>query len=220
MNKIKVFIADDHAMLRDGLKSILRQSGDIEIVGEAGDGLEAVQMIKVVRPDVCIVDLNMPGLKGTDVVRMVKEALPKLKIVVLTMHDKEEYIYHAIKNGALGYVLKTSPSEEIIAAVRDTYRGKLFFSSEVSQEIIKNYLENRNILQPVNSKYDFLTNREQELFNLLIQGNSNRDIAEVLCISIKTVENHRTNIMRKLEVHNIVELIKYGVKLGLIDLDT
>jgi len=219
MAKIRVFIADDHTMLRDGLKNILHGSDGIEVVGEAGDGLEAVKKIKKTRPDVCIIDLNMPGLKGIDVTKMIKEALPGVKVVVLTMHDKEEYIYQSIRNGASGYVLKTSPSEEIIAAVRDTYHGKLFFSSEVSQEIIKKYIENRSNDQPVYSKYDLLTQREQEIFNLLIQGNSNRNIAEVLCISIKTVENHRTNIMGKLEVHNFIELIKYGAKLGLIDLD-
>ena len=219
MNEIKVFIADDHAMLRDGLRTILEGSGGIEVVGEAGDGLEAVKKIKAVRPDVCIVDLNMPRLKGIDVIKMVKEALPETKVVVLTMHDKEEYIYHALKNGASGYVLKTSSSEEIITAVRNTYLGKSFFSSEVSQEIIKNYIESRFADQPVHSKYDLLTRREQEIFSLLIQGNSNRDIAESLCISVKTVENHRTSIMNKLEVHNIVEMIKYGAKIGLIELD-
>jgi len=219
MRKIKVFLADDHTMLRDGLKNILQESKDIEVVGEAGDGLEAVKKIKVTRPDVSIIDISMPRLKGTDVIRMVKEALPEVKIVVLTIHDKEEYIYQSLKNGASGYVLKTSPSEEIIAAVRNTYQGKTYFSSEISRGLIKNYIETRTASRPAYSKYDLLTRREQEIFNLLIQGNSNRNISEVLCISIKTAENHRANIMSKLEVHNIVELIKYGAKLGLVDLD-
>ena len=219
MNKIKVFLADDHAMLRDGLKNILQQKGDIEVVGEAGDGLEAVKKIKATKPDVCVIDISMPRLKGTDVIKMVKEQFPETKIVVLTMHDREEYVYTSLKEGALAYVLKSSPSEDIIAAVYNAYRGKPFFSSEISQEILKSYIESHLPSKLICSKYDLLTRREQEIFNLLIQGNSNRDISETLCISIKTAENHRTNIMNKLEVHNIVELVKYGAKLGLVTLD-
>jgi len=189
MSKIRVLIADDHAIVRDGLRQLLNGQPDMETAGEAGDGREA-------------------GL--------IREAAPDSQIVVLSMHAKETYVQQALAAGALGYVLKASPSQDILEAIRAARRGEYFLSSRLRAEVIGKYLKTRKN-PPSLRGYDLLSEREQQVFRLVAQGHSTDQIADILCVSPKTVEKHRTSLMNKLGVHDRLELLKYAIKIGIVD---
>ena len=213
---MRILIADDHAIVREGLRQLLNSQRDMEVAGEAQDGREALEKAKSLRPDVTILDIAMPGLSGLEAVRLIKEAVPHTQIVVLSMHEKEAYVHQVFASGALAYVLKASPSTDVLEAIRAAHRGEYFLSSKIKAEVIGRYLESRKE-KPAVRGYDLLSEREQQVFRLMVEGNSTNQIADVLCVSPKTVEKHRGNVMNKLGIHDLVALVKYAIKVGIID---
>lgn len=218
MGKIKILIADDHAIVRDGLRQLLSGQKDMEVIGEAEDGKQALERVKSLHPDVILLDIAMPQLSGLEVISLIKESVPKTQIVVLSMHSKETYVQQVLTAGALGYVLKASPSTDILEAIRAAHRGEYFLSSKLRTEVICSYAK-RQVGNPAASGYDLLSEREQQVFRLVAQGYSTGKIGELLCVSPKTVEKHRTSIMSKLGVHDRLGLMKYAIKIGVVDPD-
>ena len=187
----------------------------MNVAGEAVNGLEAVKKVKSIRPDVAVIDIAMPKLSGLEAVSLIKEAVPTTQVVLLSMHEKDAYVDRALSSGAKGYVLKASPTSDVLEAVRAVHRGKYFLSSKVNAQIIDIYLKNRKEKNSV-SGYNLLSDREQQVFRLLVEGRETSETADILCISLKTVKKHRANIMKKLNIHNMVEMVKYAVKIGII----
>lgn len=215
MNKIKVLIADDHAIVRNGLRRLLEEQSDMEVVGEAEDGLKTVKKVKSLHPDVALIDIAMPRLSGLEAVGLIKEAAPDTQVILLSMHEKDAYVDRALSSGARGYVLKASPTSDVLEAIRAVNIGQYFLSSKINAQIIDTYLKNRKD-KPDVSGYNLLSEREQQVFRLLVEGRETPETADILCISLKTVKKHRANIMKKLDVHNMVEMVKYAVKIGII----
>jgi two-component system response regulator NreC len=216
MNKIKVLIADDHAIVREGLRQLLNGQTDMEVAGEAEDGRQALEKVKSLHPDVILLDIAMPHLSGLEVISLIREAAPETQVVVLSMHSKETYVQQVLSSGALGYVLKASPSTDILEAIRMAHRDEYFLSSRLKAEVIGKYLKTKRST-PALRGYDLLTEREQQVFRLVAQGHSTSQIADILCVSPKTVEKHRTSLMNKLGVHDRLELLKYAIKIGIVD---
>jgi DNA-binding NarL/FixJ family response regulator len=218
MGKIKILIADDHAIVREGLKLLFSDQKDLEVIGEAEDGKQALEKVKVIRPDVILLDIAMPQLNGLEVISLIKKSELKTQIVVLSMHSKGTYVQQVLAAGALGYVLKASPSSDILEAIRAAYRNEYFLSSKLRTEVICAYAK-RQGNSHVQGSYDLLSEREQQVFRLTAQGNSNGQIGEILFISPKTVEKHRNSIMNKLGIHGRIGLMKYAIKIGVVDPD-
>ncbi len=216
MKKIKVLIADDHAIVRDGLRQLLKGQPDMEVAGEAEDGRQALDEVKALHPDVILLDIAMPHLTGLEAISLIREASPDTQIVVLSMHAKETYVQQVLASGALGYVLKASPSSDILEAIRMAHRREYFLSSRLKAEVIGKYLKSERSAPSLRG-YDLLSEREQQVFRLVAQGHSTGRIADILCVSPKTVEKHRTSLMNKLNVHDRLELLKYAIKIGIVD---
>ncbi|MBU0970485.1 MAG: response regulator transcription factor, partial [Proteobacteria bacterium] len=179
-------------------------------------GVDAVEKTRQLLPDVVLLDIAMPNLSGLEAVRLLREAVPEIPIVILSMHAKENYVRQALSSGVLGYVLKDSPSIDILSAIRAARRNEYFLSSKIKAGVIDAYLENKNS-QPTVRGYDLLSEREQQVFRLVVEGKSAKDIASLLYVSAKTVEKHRANVMKKLGVHGRLELLKYAIKIGIVD---
>jgi two-component system response regulator NreC len=216
MPKTRVLIADDHAIVREGLRQLLQNQPDMEVVGEARDGREALDKARELRPEVVVLDIAMPNLSGLEAVQLIKGAVPQSQVVVLSMHKKEAYVHQVLASGALGYVIKASPSSDIIEAIRAARKGEYFLSSKISAEVISTYLKSRRE-KPAVRGYDLLSEREQQVFRLMVEGNTTNQIADVLFVSPKTVEKHRYNVMKKLGMNNLLDLVKYAIKIGIID---
>jgi len=212
----RILIADDHAIVREGLRQLLNGQTDMEVAGEAEDGRQALEKVKSFHPDVILLDIAMPHLNGLEVISLIKEAAPETQVVVLSMHSKETYVQQVLSSGALGYVLKASPSTDILEAIRMAHRNEYFLSSRLKAEVIGKYLKTKRSA-PALRGYDLLTEREQQVFRLVAQGHSTSRIADILCVSPKTVEKHRTSLMNKLVVHDRLELLKYAIKIGIVD---
>jgi len=215
--RIKVLIADDHAILRDGIRLLLEAQSDIEVVDEAADGREAVGKAIELEPEVVLMDIAMPFLNGLEATREIKKAVPSTKVVVLTMHDSEEYILQILNAGASGYVLKHASGSDLLAAIRAVHRGGSYLHPTVTRKVIDDYLR-RLSADRERTTFDGLTEREMQILKLITAGNTNQSIAEQLCLSIKTVQTHRTHIMEKLGVHDRTELVKYAIRKGLVTL--
>ena len=216
MKKIKILIADDHSVVRKGICQVIDDQPDMEVTGVACDGVEALDKARELIPDIVLIDIAMPNLSGLEAVSMIKEAVPKTEIVILSMHAKEIYVRQALSSGVMGYVLKDSPSTDILDAVHAANQGEYFLSSKIKAGVIDSYLENKKT-KPVVRGYDLLSEREQQVFRLVVEGKSAKDIAELLFVSPKTIEKHRSNVMNKLGVHGRMELLKYAIKIGIVD---
>ncbi len=215
MNKIKLLLVDDHAIMRDGIRALLSLHDDIEIVGEASEGREAVEKAQELAPDVIIMDIAMPGMDGLEATRRIIKKSPKVKVLVLTQHDNREYILSAIKAGIVGYVPKRALSSELILAIHTVYQGDSYLYPSAASAVIGGYLN-----QAEEEPYDRLTAREREILQLIAEGYTSREIAGMLFLSLKTVLGHRTKIMDKLDIHNRTKLIKYAMRKGLVNIDT
>jgi two-component system response regulator NreC len=215
MSTVNILLVDDHTVIRAGLRLVLERHSDFRVVGEAADGREGVAEAGRLHPDVVVMDLAMPNLNGMEAARQMVASNPTIAIVVLSMHSDEEYVLRALKSGARAYVLKESAEADLIAAVRAVTSGKSFFSPKVSRMLVEDYvrqLQDREI----EDSYELLTGREREILQLVAEGKSNKDIANLLNLSVYTVETHRANIMEKLSLHNVPELILYAVRKGVI----
>ena len=216
MAKIKVVIADDHAVVREGIKMILSREPDIEIVGEAGNGREALDLVAKTKPHVVVMDISMPEMGGVEATRRVKEAHPKVNVLALTMHEDESYVFQLLKAGASGYVLKRGAAQDLVQAIRSAARGEAFLYPSVARSVLADYLK-RVEAGEERHRFDGLTDREREILALIAEGLSNQEIARKLYISIKTVQTHRTHIMEKLDLHNRAQLVRYAIRKGLIE---
>lgn len=215
MSQVRVVVADDHTIIRSGLRHLLEREGDIQVVGEAADGREALDLAEQLRPDVIMLDITMPKLNGIDVGRQIAAKLPKISVIILSMHSDEGYVLKALKAGARGYLLKDSAESDVINAVRAVSRGKAYFSPEISRMLVDDYI--RQLQQRgVEDSYELLSLREREIFQLLAEGRSNKEISGMLNLSTHTVETHRGNILEKLNLHSLPELILYAVRKGVI----
>ena len=215
MSQVRIFLADDHTVMRGGIRLVLERQPDLHVVGEASDGRETVNAVERLHPDVVVMDIAMPNLNGIEATRQILANGVAVSIVVLSMHSDEEYVLRALKAGARGYLLKESAEADLIAAVRAVISGKSFFSPAVSRLLVEDYvrqLQDRDI----EDSYELLTTRERETLQLVAEGKSNKDIANLLNLSVYTVETHRSNIMEKLNLHGVPELILYAVRKGVI----
>ena len=211
----RIVIAEDYTILREGLRAILSSDPELEVVGEAGDGGVAVQCTAELKPDLVLMDLSMPKMSGIEAIREIKKKSPRTKILVLTIHHTEEHILAALKAGADGYALKDSTQGELLMAVKRVLQGKRYLSPGISEQVIDGYLEGRKDLKPRTS-WDTLTGREREVLKLIAEGYKSKEIAEYLCISPKTVEKHRSNLMQKLNLHSSPALTALAIEKGLI----
>ena len=211
----RIIIAEDHTILREGLKSLLCSSPNLEIVGEAEDGREAIRCVEKFKPDLILMDLSMPRMNGMDAIREIKKRFSGTKILVLTVHKTEEYILATLKAGADGYVLKDATHAELMMAVKNVLSGKYYISPGISEKVIEGYLEGRKTLK-TRTSWETLTQREREILKLIAEGYKNKEIADDLCISVKTVEKHRANLMEKLDLHNVQALTTYAIEKGIV----
>lgn len=213
MSRVRVLVADDHTIVRKGLVSLLAESGECEVVAEAADGLEAVEKAQAMRPDVAILDLSMPRLSGLEAVRRIHEALPHTRVLILTVHEEEEYILPLVRAGASGYLIKDSAVAELLAAVRALHAGHGYFGPQAARVLAEQY---RHPERTPDDPYGTLSPREREVFHLVVDGSTTKEIARALGISVKTADNHRCRLMEKLGVHNTAELVRYAARRGLL----
>jgi len=215
MAKIRVLVTDDHAIVRDGISALLALTGDIEAVGEATNGREALEMVKKLAPDVVLMDIAMPLMDGLEATRRIHKESPQTRVIVLTQYEDREYVLPVIEAGASGFVSKTAASSELTAAIRSVYRGDSFLSPSIARLLVEDYRQ----MAKVGKRQDMseqLTAREREILKLLAEGHSTHQIARMLVISPKTVERHKTNLMAKLDIHNRLDLFKYALRKGII----
>jgi DNA-binding NarL/FixJ family response regulator len=216
MNKIRILLADDHTILREGIRSLIEDEHDMVVVGEAEDGQTAVKMACQLEPDVVLLDIAMPLLNGLEATRQIRQSLPNVKVLALTMHDNEEYIRQILAAGALGYILKDTAARDLLGAIRSVYKDLPVLSPAITRLVIEDYLRWGNS-RPQDSS-EGLSRRESEILQLIAEGYTNKQMAEILCISIKTVQTHRSNLMTKLDIHDRGELIKYAIQKKIIEL--
>jgi len=215
IEKKRVVIVEDHTLLRAGLRALLAQDPDIEIVGEADNGRDAIQMIGSLSPHLVLTDLSMPGMNGIEAIVDIKRRFPGVHVLVLTVHKTDEYIHESLRAGADGYILKDASHDELRIAIRSVLNGKTYLSPDISAKVINGYLGTDKANTP-SSPWDTLTHREREVLKLVAEGHPNKYIADYFCLSVKTVEKHRSNLMKKLDLHNASTLTAYAIEKGLI----
>ena len=219
-DKKKILLVDDHPLFRAGLKSLLVDNPSFQIIGEAGDGEEAIRLTKTLKPDLVLLDITLPDKSGIEITRELKDRFPEILIMIVSMHSRIDYITESFRAGALGYVIKESAAERLVQGLETVARGEYFLDSSLSHKVVEKILgfpTKEAII--TDEKYASLTPREEQILRLLAEGHSAREVGEKLFISPKTVENHRANIMDKLDLHSTLDLIRYAVRLGLIDPD-
>lgn len=222
MQKIRVVIADDHAMLREGLQMLLETQPDMEVVGEATEGVEAVEMVRRLQPDVILLDIAMPKLTGLEAISLIRQVSPQTRIIILSSHEKEAYVHQALSEGAWGYIVKGSPIAEVIEAIRKALRQQYHLSPVVQNRIIHSYTAtdaaSADATQPeAQQAYEQLSEREKQIFHLLIEGNSSHQIGDLLCISSKTVDKHRASLSKKIGVDSPIQMLHYAIRIGIVD---
>lgn len=218
MSKINVLLADDHVLVRNGIKSMLESEADISVVGEASDGAEAVESVKRLKPDIVILDIRMPGMTGLEAAAKLRQAAPGVKSVILSMHDSEEYVIEALNAGAFGYLLKDTDKFEFIKALKQINAGTRYFSGAVSNVLANRLLNSNHAPSATTPQPDpyHLTRREKEILRLVVDGKQNKEIAESMGKSVRTVETHRFNIMKKMNVNNAVDMINKSLRENLL----
>lgn len=219
MDKIRVLIVDDHALFRQGIRLILQTEENLEVVGEAADGQAAVDAAQELEPDVVLMDVSMPEMDGLEATRLIKQDRPQTQVLMLTMHESDDYFFRSLSAGASGYVLKEAASADLITAIQAVARGQVFLYPSVAKKLVTDYLSRVDTVEG-QDKYTRLTPREREILLLIGEGHSDKEIAERLVISPNTVQSHRWRIMDKLDLDNRAELIKYAIRRGLIDVHT
>jgi two-component system response regulator NreC len=217
MNKIRVFLADDHLILREGIRSLLGKVPDIEVVGEAGEGGETVAKVEQLVPDVVLMDITMPGMNGLEATKQIKQKYPQVKVLILTIHETGQYLSQMLQAGASGYVVKTTAASELISAIRAVHQGDVYLYPSITRMLVEDYLQ-RVEGGEERISYEGLTNREREILMYIAEDKKNKEIADLLGISVRTVQAHRTNLMDKLGAHDRTELVKYAISKGIIDL--
>jgi DNA-binding NarL/FixJ family response regulator len=214
MEKIRVLIAEDHKIVREGLISCLKNQPDIEIVAEVSNGKMAIDKAVELQPDIVLMDISMPEINGLDATKILIKKFPAVKILILTAHDEEEYIFELIKSGAKGYVLKDISSNDLISAIEKIHAGETYFDEEITKVVIKDYINNIDSIKKEDDKT--LSSREMEVLKLIADGLANKEIADRLNLSVKTISSHRESIMKKLEIHSIAGLTKYAIEKGFL----
>jgi two-component system response regulator NreC len=213
--KGRIVIAEDHTILREGLCALISSQEDLEVIGEAGDGREVIRQVEGLEPDLILMDLSMPRMSGVEAIREIKKRIPKTKILALTVHKTEEFILEVLQAGADGYIPKDASSNELMMAIRSVLMGKRYLCPSVSKVVIEGYLESRRPSES-GTPWDTLTKREREILKLIAEGYKNKEIGDYLCISVKTVEKHRANLMKKLDLHSAAALTAYAMERGLV----
>jgi DNA-binding NarL/FixJ family response regulator len=213
--KSKIIIAEDHTIVREGLRALLASDPDLEVIGEVEDGRKAIRLAEHLKPDLVLMDLSMPRMSGIDAIREIKRQCPQTKVIVLTVHKTEEYVLASLDAGAEGYVLKDASHAELGMCIKHVIQGKRYLSPEVSDKIIDGYLDGKKTIKP-SSLWTTLTQREREILKLIAEGYKNKEIADFLCISVKTVEKHRANLMAKLDLHSASALTSFAIERGLV----
>jgi DNA-binding NarL/FixJ family response regulator len=217
MPKIRVLVVDDHTIVRDGICALLALTGDIEVVGEATNGNEALKMVKELSPDVVLMDISMPVMGGLEATRRINKESPATKVLVLTQYDDKEYVFPVIESGASGFISKAAASSELVSGIRAVHRGDSYLSPSVAKLLVENYQTTASE-RASHDPYGQLTERERDVLKLLAEGHSTQEIADTLVITPKTVEGHKTNLMAKLGVHNRIDLVKYALRKGIISI--
>ena len=215
MQKAKVLIVDDHTIVRDGISALLSLAADIEVVGEAANGKEALEKARQLNPDVVLMDIAMPIMDGLEATRRIHREFPKIKVLALTQYDEKEYILSMIEVGARGFVSKTAASSELVSGIRAVYQGNSYLSPVVAKVLVEDFQQGAHRREK-EDLYQQLTDREREVLKLVAEGYTTREIADILVLSHKTVEGHKTNLMAKLDIHNKTDLIKYAIRKGII----
>jgi DNA-binding NarL/FixJ family response regulator len=215
MQKIKVLVVDDHTIVRDGICALLGLAGDMEVVGEAANGREALEMVRKLMPDVVLMDMAMPVMGGLEATRRIHKEFPKVKVLALTQYDDKAYVFPVIEAGASGFISKTAASSELASGIRSVHRGDSFLSPSVARFLVEDYQQLAS-MKGGQDPYEQLTDREREVLKLAAEGYTTQEIADMLVLSPKTVEGHKTNLMSKLDIHNRTELVKYALRKGII----
>ena len=215
MNKIRVLLADDHILIRAGVRSLLENIEGTEVVAEASDGREALELVKQHSPDILVTDIAMPGLNGLEAISRLKKSNFNLHIIILSMHTSEEYVREALRVGASGYVVKGADPSELELAVKSVMRGEIYLSPAISKSIVSHFLQ-----QPPGEAEHDLTSRQREILQLIAEGQTTKDIARLLDLSIKTIETHRTDLMKRLDIHDVTGLVRYAIRRGLISTES
>jgi DNA-binding NarL/FixJ family response regulator len=217
--KQRIFIVEDHKLFREGLKSMMVRREDIDVIGEAEDGLEAIKEIRKSKPDLVLLDLSMPKIGGISVMKEVKREFPDIRILALTIHESDQYVLEAFKAGTDGYCIKDASREELMLAVDSVLEGKTYISPGISDQVMEGFLVGRQKMKE-ESRWDTVTQREREVLKLLAEGHTNKEISDFLNISVKTVEKHRANLIGKLDLHNVAQLTAYAIEKGLVETKT
>jgi len=213
MQKIRVLIVDDHTIVRDGISALLALAGDMEVVGEAENGSEALKMVKELEPNVVLMDISMPVMGGLEATRRIYKEFPRTKVLVLTQYDDKEYVFPVIEAGASGFISKVAASSELVSGIRAVFHGDSYLSPSVAKLVVEDYQRGGERVR--NDPYELLTEREREVLKLAAEGHTTQEIADILVVSPKTVEGHKTNLMAKLGIRNRTELIKYALRKGI-----
>lgn len=211
---IRVLLVDDHALVRAGFRMLLGQASGITVVGEASTGHEALRLVETLLPDVVLMDISMPGLNGLEAVRRIAGQFPQVRVVILSMHANEEYVRQALRSGASGYLLKDAATAELELAVRAVQQGHTYLSPQISRQVVEEYLQQEG--EPLSSPFELLTARQREVLQLIAEGHTTRQIAQLLGLSVKTVETHRQQLMDRLGIYDVPGLVRYAIRTGLV----